>query len=456
MKKFLFLALILQCSMVNVQCKSDPLSFKAEGKQQTLTMLDGKEIRYTAYVDVPYVTNIEDEAYQTLNFFVPEGATQQSPIFFRTYVGGYMASAARNPSATDATGRALAEGMCVCIPGCRGSNSAQGDVYTGKAPRGLLDLKAAVRYLRFNDKRMPGSAERIITDGTSAGGAMSALLGATANHPDYEPYLKSMGAAKAKDNVFASVCYCPITDLEHADMAYEWLYKDQRADVAAARRQAQPFDEYINSLHLRNPKTGEKLTGENYMDYVKSWLIASASRYVQEGGQIPDSLGVSYYLYFPPTPGHRPGGPRLIRAKAVKTDVPSDIDMDKYLAYVAARQPLKASPAFDNLESPECDLFGDEQGRPAHFTGTVSNDMKQRVKLMNPMPYLSDAKAQKAPHWYIRHGALDRDTSFPIAINLATKLMNEGRDVDFALPWNRTHEGDYNLDDLFRWIHSIL
>ena len=23
---------------------------------------------------------------------------------------------------------------------------------------------------------------------------------------------------------FHSVCYCPITDLDHADMAYEWLY----------------------------------------------------------------------------------------------------------------------------------------------------------------------------------------------------------------------------------------
>ena len=89
--------------MVNVQCKSDPLAFKAEGKQQTLTMLDGTEVRYTAYLNITYVTNVEDEAYQTLNFFVPEGATQKSPIFFRTYVGGYMASAAKNPSATDAT-----------------------------------------------------------------------------------------------------------------------------------------------------------------------------------------------------------------------------------------------------------------------------------------------------------------------------------------------------------------
>ena len=75
---------------------------------------------------------------------------------------------------------------------------------------------------------------------------------------------------------------------------------------------------------------------------------------------------------------------------------------------------------------------------------------------MNPMNYIGDSKATVARYWYIRHGALDCDTSFPIPVNLATKLINHGKQVDFALPWNRNHSGDYNLDDLFRWIHSIL
>ena len=61
----------------------------------------------------------------------------------------------------------------------------------------MLDLKAAVRYLRFFDRDMLGDAEHIITDGTSAGGAMSSLLGSTGNNPSYEPMLKAMGAADA-------------------------------------------------------------------------------------------------------------------------------------------------------------------------------------------------------------------------------------------------------------------
>ena len=61
-----------------------------------------------------------------------------------------------------------------------------------------------------------------------------------------------------------------------------------------------------------------------------------------------------------------------------------------------------------------------------------------------------------APHWYIRHGAIDRDTSFPIPLNLALKLQKEGKNVNYLLAWNRHHSGDYSLDELFSWIKSII
>lgn len=76
--------------------------------------------------------------------------------------------------------------------------------------------------------------------------------------------------------------------------------------------------------------------------------------------------------------------------------------------------------------------------------------------MMNPMNYIGTDKSTVASNWYIRHGAKDRDTSFLVPVNLATKLMNSGKNVDFALPWNRPHSGDYNLDDLFNWIAETL
>jgi hypothetical protein len=109
---------------------------------------------------------------------------------------------------------ALAKGYVVASAGARGRTlKASNGEYTGKAPAGIVDLKAAVRYLKFNDKLMPGDANKIISNGTSAGGAMSTSVGATGNNPDYEPYLKAIGAANGTDNVFAVSAYCPITNL---------------------------------------------------------------------------------------------------------------------------------------------------------------------------------------------------------------------------------------------------
>lgn len=99
--------------------------------------------------------------------------------------------------------------------------------YTGKAPAFIVDMKAAIRFLRQYKDKIPGNVERIITDGTSAGGALSALTGASGNHPDFLPYLKQIQAYDQRDDVFASICFCPIHNLENADMAYEWqFYKE--------------------------------------------------------------------------------------------------------------------------------------------------------------------------------------------------------------------------------------
>lgn len=476
------------------------------GEARVMTMHDGSTIRYTAYERLFFVTNIEDSAYQFLNVYVPDGATQQTPIFLRTYVGGYMASAAGQPQAGDASGRALKEGYVLVIPGSRGRNSTvvatksdkkngvkKGQtIYTGRAPAAILDLKAAIRYLRHFDAVMPGNAERIITDGTSAGGAMSSLMGATGNNPAYEPMLQAMGAADERDDVFASVCYCPIIDLDHADMAYEWLYNgtDSRqqgdADVLAVSNELKAmFPAYLASLNLYTPG-GTLLTADNYLDYIKGELIRSAQMAKNAGADIPDSLGFVFSeeagFGAPPINGGvtRMGGdkkpmgnhpPMMMRHGGSKRvgEYIIDLDMDKYLNYVVSTQPLKTAPAFDTQgvvgqnASGENEEFGDSKGSSVNFTeysasktGTVvTPEIAANVALLNPMNFIGDGVTDVAPHWYIRHGARDRDTAFPVPINLALKLQNAGKDVNFLLTWNRPHSGDYALNELFEWIKSL-
>ncbi len=482
MKKRFFLLLMGSCLLAACTCASvpaddDPLKFTAQGEPRTLTMPDGRSVDYIAYEHIYYVTNVEDSTYQYLNYYVPQpsaGTASGAPILLRNYIGGYMASQAHGPSATDASGRALLEGYAVCIPGARGTNSTVTDargntLYTGRVPAGLLDLKAAVRYLRHNDALMPGNAEKIVSDGTSAGGAMSCLLGATGNHPLYEPLLEAMGAAKERDDIFAAVCYCPITDLDHADMAYEWLYSctnkgirhltDDQCQVS--EELAAQFPGYLDSLGLTLPD-GTPLTHANYLDYIKSLLVRSVQRAVNEGCLIPDSIGIQMNT----EPSWGPFPPR-------KGEFVVDIDMPRYLAYIVSTVPLKTPPAFDAqgvLDYPpsrENEAFGDNRGGASNFTAyslarstagdgaVLPDDISLRARLMNPMYFIGEGAATTAPHWYIRHGARDRDTSFPVPVNLATKLQNNGYDVDFALPWNRPHSGDYNLDDLFCWMAGV-
>lgn len=266
-------------SSASESSSSDALVFDKDAYSTlttTITDADGAEheVEYRFYKAITYVAKPVDEKYQSLNVSVPvkiDGTAvdaTRAPILFANSVGGYMPSsvadatgvggggmsgmpgggtpsASASPSATaSASGEvasggngmvngqgetvslpklALAAGYVVVEPGARGrtlQNSA-GEYY-GVAPAAIVDLKAAVRYVRSNRGRIPGNVDRIVSSGTSAGGALSALLGASGDSPLYTRHLKEIGAADASDAIFATGAWCPITDLEHADGAYEW------------------------------------------------------------------------------------------------------------------------------------------------------------------------------------------------------------------------------------------
>ena len=116
-------------------------------------------------------------------------------------------------------------------------------------------------------------------------------------------------------------------------------------------------------------------------------------------------------------------------------------------------QPLIFNPSFRTHPSNFTDFS--LRKRTGNHNAILSEKLEERVALMNPMNFIRESDKGIAAHWYIRHGAKDRDTSFLVPLNLATRLRNAGYDVDFALPWNRPHSGDYNLDDLFRWIEQV-
>ncbi|MCH3959455.1 MAG: hypothetical protein LKE51_08650 [Selenomonas sp.] len=51
-----------------------------------------------------------------------------------------------------------------------------------------------------------------------------------------------------------------------------------------------------------------------------------------------------------------------------------------------------------------------------HETKSAALADSQTIRLLNPMEYIGQKGVTTAPHWRIRHGAKDRDTSLAIRL----------------------------------------
>jgi hypothetical protein len=152
---------------------------------------------------------------------------ETAPIVFPVNTGGYAAQAAPTSYSYSGLSEYLDAGFIYVYAGCRGKSN--GTDYAGGAPWGVTDLKAAIRYIRYNSEELPGDSDSVFVFGMSGGGAQSALLGATGDSELYTPYLESIGAIMTDDNgntisdsVTGTMAWCPITSLDYANEAYEW------------------------------------------------------------------------------------------------------------------------------------------------------------------------------------------------------------------------------------------
>ena len=475
------------------------LTFDINNYESMTGTVDNKEIKYRAFEYIPYVSNPIDIDQQYINIYIPEEYfnngtvngynTQTAPIFMPNNVGGYMPSQPMSPKVENNKPNsalyALSRGYVVASPATRGrTNKASDGNFIGKAPAVIVDLQAATAYLHANDATMPGNAKRIITNGTSAGGAVSLLQGATGNTSDYQPYLQALGAATASTDVYASSAYAPITNLDAADMAYEWSYNGitsfnkvtmgqgelpqanvggapapmQRSvqrvnltndDVAYSDLLKSHFPDYVNNLQLRD-RTGvilklDKKGNGTFKQYVKSFIIDAANKAKSNGTDL------SRYSF-------------LVLDK--NTGMVKDIDWDAYNSFTSRS---KAPGAFDSRsnDSGENSLFGTSTSDTNHFTITAAlhdttpnNDVyvenAKIVTMMNPMNYLGSPSATNAKYYRIRYGTADSNTSVAIPLIVGTRAQNLGYSVDMATPFGVDHAGDYDLQDLFNWMDSIV
>ena len=309
---FLAMMLILPCGLSlaesgNVPAKIDMTRWQYESADDVYWQ-----------VGLSYAATPADSGYETMGIFIPgayftgtdngdgtytctlngsgtAGAytAATAPLILPVNTPGYSAMAAPTGYSSSMGYGSIAdytaEGMIVLFAGARGRDAG--------APAGVTDFKAAIRYARYNADRLPGDMDSIFSLGMSGGGAQSALIGATGNSALYDPYLGSIGAVMTEsDAVRGSMCWCPITNLDIADEAYEWNMGNTRSGLSEEEQaysdgMALAFAGYINGLGLTD-ENGSVLTltessegiwqSGSYYDYLKGVIETSLEHFLSD------------------------------------------------------------------------------------------------------------------------------------------------------------------------------
>lgn len=315
------------CAKRDLSGKSETLPVKPQAQTEpgvsasetSLSTIDSTGWNYNEadnvywQVQVQYCENPADLQYETLGIFVPgaymnavengdgtytcevneEGVVggytaMDAPIVIPVDTPGYMAMSAPTGYVSSASSYTDA-GFIYVNAGCRGRDAG--------APAGVTDLKAAVRYIRYSADVIPGSTERIFTFGMSGGGAQSALMGATGDSDLYTPYLEAIGAVQGySDAIAGAMCWCPVTNLDCANEAYEWNMGSTRTNLndemqALSDNMAVAFAEYINDLGLTD-SDGNVLVLEqsedgiyqagSYYEYMKNVIEQSLNNFLAD------------------------------------------------------------------------------------------------------------------------------------------------------------------------------
>ena len=284
----------------------------------TLSKIDMTKWQYNSddkvyyQIGISYCSNPSNESYEKLAVFVPadyfeatdngdgtytcslksdatvgSNTAATAPIVMPINTPGYSAQKALSDytDVSDYTD----QGFIYVHAGCRGRDDG--------APAGVTDLKAAIRYIRYNSGVIAGDTESIFTFGMSGGGAQSAIVGATGDSELYNDYLTAIGAVEGvNDAVAGSMCWCPITNLDTADASYEWMMGTTRSGLSDEEQQisdklAEAYAEYVNKSGFKD-ESGNALTltasssgiyqSGTYYDYIKSVIETSLNHFLSD------------------------------------------------------------------------------------------------------------------------------------------------------------------------------
>ena len=459
------------------------------------------------YVPAAYLTTDEDGNVTGIDHDAQIGSytADTAPIVFANECGGWRSSSPRSCDTSY-----IEEGFVYVTAGARSRDAMdENGVPSGKAPTQMVDLKSGVIELRANADVIPGDTDRIVSIGTSGGGEMSSIFGASGNMPEYYEYMYESGvlgvtknadgtyASAYPDNIYAAQCYCPIADIEDADIAYAWWWVDLANDGGVPRAgltdftrrlqelEADAFVEYVNSLGLTdadgNALTLDGLRSGSFYDAILQNISDALNSMVAAGSIDPETAYSDYDGWLTQD----------------EDGVWHVTDLRGFMIGTGlVNNRNKAIPGFDTMDkSAENNAFGTEEDSAVHYsasvaqiladnyeelsaldgfnveqvdsyitealTGEGAEDIAEQVNLMNAteilLGYDGLSAVDPAEHWRVRSGTADQHTSFSIGFNICNAAQALGLDTDYHLVWNMGHgskEGS-STGTFIDWVNEI-
>lgn len=477
-------------------------------------------------IQIPYCTEPDAIAYETMAIYVPAAymdaeknedgtysctvntektfhgyTAQTAPIIFPVNTEEYASQESLSSYVYKEASVYLKQGFIYVYAGLRGKENGQnedGTTYCGGAPWGVTDLKAAVRYYRYNKDMLPGDTEQIYCFGMGAGGTQAAILGASGNSDLYTPYLTEIGAAmhdeqgnEIGDEIAGVMAWCPSAGLDYGNEAYEWelgqyAVGDTRKEDTWTKKFSEDminvYSEYINALKLKDEegnaltlkKGGDGIyTNGTYYDYLISVIEGSLNHFLASViFPYEDYDTVEDYIAY------------LNREEEwvtydTVTNTAKISGMEAFVKYCKTAE--KAVGAYDDLNrtSAENDLFGTEGSESLHFDTTMSfllqeysfdysrlknwddsvtaaysadaevkdslgNSLGTRQSMYNAMYYVSSYYEGKntstiARYWRINSGIEQGEAPLSADVNLALALRDAKgvENVQFAEVWGQ-------------------
>lgn len=205
----------------------------------------------------PYCLNPASKSYMSLSIFVPGAyfdgkkqndswvctpnstgtvnnfTAQTAPFVMPINSAFFTPQLCPNTYDFEGIRRYIQAGIIYVYAGFRGRSSGfesdKKEVYSGGAPWSVIDLKSAIRYIRYNKSMLPGNTDSLFVYGYGAGATIASVLGSSGASNLYAPYLNAIGAIThdsegkdISDEVQGAALWCPLLDSAYGNTGYEW------------------------------------------------------------------------------------------------------------------------------------------------------------------------------------------------------------------------------------------